>query len=142
MTDEQRIAEAERRVDLARERLVDTVQALAEQLEPRRLARELWQDAKVKGADLAEEAVDAVKARPIAATGVAAAVAMFLAREPLAGLAKKWWGSDKPAKAKPRKAPAKPKVEKTDSPKSTKSNRTKAKPAADPKPPEPTETTE
>ena len=107
MTDADRILAAERAVERARERLVDTVQSLAEQLEPRRLVRELWEDAKVKGADLAEEAVDAVKARPLAATGVTAAVAMFLAREPIADLVGKLWSSDK-KKAKPSaKPPAK-----------------------------------
>ena len=87
MTDEERIAAAQRTVEEARERLVDTVQSLAEQLEPKRLARELWENAKDKGADLAEEAVDAVKARPLAVTGIAAGIALFLAREPIADLA-------------------------------------------------------
>ncbi len=108
MTDADRITAAERAVELARERLVDTVQSLAEHLEPRRLVRELWEDAKLKGADLAEEAVDAVKARPLAATGITAAVAMFLAREPIADLVGKLWSTDKKKpKAKP---PAKPKT--------------------------------
>jgi ElaB/YqjD/DUF883 family membrane-anchored ribosome-binding protein len=123
MTDEQRIAAAEHKVDLARERVLDTLQSLAEQLEPRKLARELWEDAKVKGADLAEEAVDAVKARPIAATGVAAAVAMFLAREPIADLAGKLIGGKKGKKAakpkpkaseKPTPPPKKKPMEKSD----------------------------
>ena len=35
-----------------------------------------------KGADIAEDAVDAVKARPVAVGGVAAALGLFLAREP------------------------------------------------------------
>ena len=38
---------------------------------------------------MAEDAVDAVRARPLAATGVVAAIAMFLAREPLIDLAGK-----------------------------------------------------
>ena len=78
------IARAEAAVEAARDRLIDTVQDIAQQLEPRRLIGELWEDAKNKGADLAEEAVDAVMARPLAATGVVAAIAMFLAREPIA----------------------------------------------------------
>ena len=53
------------------------------------LARDAWQGAKEKGADLAEDAVDAVRARPLAATGVVAAITMFLAREPLMDLAGK-----------------------------------------------------
>lgn len=102
MTDEERIAAAQRAVEEARERLVDSVQSLAEQLEPKKLARELWENAKDKGADLAEEAVDAVKARPLAATGIAAGIALFLAREPIADLAGKL------LKAKPKKRPASP----------------------------------
>ena len=92
MTDDPRLARAEARVDEARERLFATVEELATQLEPRRLMRELWQDAKEKGADLAEEAVDAVKARPVAAGGAVAALALFLAREPLLELAGKVTG--------------------------------------------------
>jgi hypothetical protein len=46
-----------------------------------------WEAAKSKGADLAEDAVDAVRARPFAATGIVAAITMFLAREPLMDLA-------------------------------------------------------
>lgn len=99
-TSSDRLGEAEDAVELARARLLDTLQDLTEQLEPRRLVRELWEDAKVKGADLAEEAIDAVKSRPIAATGVAAAIAMFLAREPIAELAGKLIGGDKDAAAR------------------------------------------
>lgn len=75
--------EAER----ARARLIDTAQALQARLKPKNLAQNAWEGAKVKGADLAEEAVDAVRKRPIAATGVVAAIALFLAREPLIDLA-------------------------------------------------------
>ena len=66
-----------------------TAQELQERLSPKVLAKDAWQGAKEKGADLAEDAVDAVKARPLAATGVVAAITMFLAREPLMDLAGK-----------------------------------------------------
>lgn len=89
--DEARIAAARQDVEHCRERLIETAQRLARQLEPGRIARGLWDDAKDKGADLAEEAVDAVKARPMAATGIAAGLALFLAREPIADLAGKLW---------------------------------------------------
>ena len=56
---------------------------LQARLAPRTLAADAWEKAKVKGADLAEDAVDAVKARPVAVGGVVAAIAMFLAREPI-----------------------------------------------------------
>ena len=81
------VIEAERAADEARSKLIETAQELQERLSPKVLAHDAWEAAKAKGADLAEDAVDAVKARPWAATGVAAAIAMFLAREPLIDMA-------------------------------------------------------
>ena len=73
------------RIEVARRRgeLLDTVHHLQLRLAPKTLATEAWQKAKDKGADLAENAVDAVKARPVAVGGVAAALGLFLAREPI-----------------------------------------------------------
>lgn len=79
--------EAER----AKARLLDTAHDLQARLSPKVLARDAWEGAKVKGADLAEDAVDAVRNRPLAATGVVAALALFLAREPLKDLAGRLW---------------------------------------------------
>ena len=62
---------------------------LQERLSPKTLTRDAWEGAKSKGADLVEDAVDAVKSRPFAATGVVAALTLFLAREPLIDLAGK-----------------------------------------------------
>ena len=83
----------------ARARLLGTFRSLEQpfldlkqQLTPNHLMREAWEGAKGKGADLAEEAVDAVRARPLATTGVVAAIALFLAREPLLELAGKLVG--------------------------------------------------
>jgi hypothetical protein len=96
--------EAERR----RARLMTTAQELQERLSPKTLARNTWQGAKEKGADLAEDAVDAVKSRPLAATGVVAAITMFLAREPLMDLAGSMFkgGKEKRKTRRSRKAPA------------------------------------
>jgi hypothetical protein len=63
--------------------LLDTAKELQQRLQPRSLASEAWDKAKIKGADLAEDAVDAVKKRPVAVGGVVAALTMFLAREPI-----------------------------------------------------------
>jgi Protein of unknown function (DUF3618) len=84
-------------VEIARKRMLDTLGELQRQFAPRALVREAWETAREKGAELAEETVDAVKARPLAATGVVAAITMFLAREPLMELAGKLVGgvSDK-----------------------------------------------
>ena len=73
----------------ARARLMDTAQRLQARISPGTLASNAWQGAKEKGADMAENAVDAVRKRPIAATSVVAAIALFLAREPLKDLAGK-----------------------------------------------------
>ncbi len=83
MKSELRILSAESEVERTRARLIETVGDLAERLEPRRIVGEVWDTAKAKSADLAEDAVEAVKNRPVAATGVVAALTMFLAREPI-----------------------------------------------------------
>lgn len=106
------VREAELEVERARSRLLATVNEVTKQLEPHRLAGEIWETAKIKGADLAEDAVDAVKARPFAATGVVAAIAMFLAREPLIELAGKLIdGASEKRASKKRRKPALSKAE-------------------------------
>jgi hypothetical protein len=81
------ILAARAEVDRSRARVMATAHELQERLSPRVLAKDAWQGAKEKGAGLAEDAVDAVRARPLTATGVVAAITMFLAREPLIDLA-------------------------------------------------------
>lgn len=110
MSDE-RVRAAEFDVDRSRRKLIATLQELSRQFEPHRLMEEAWEKAKDKGADLAEEAVDAVRSRPLAATGVVAALAMFIAREPLMDLAGKLVDGTKDKKAKRRKASKKEKTE-------------------------------
>ena len=77
--------EAERR----RARLMATARELQDRLSPSTLAKGAWEGAKTKGADIAEDAVNAVRSRPAVASGVVAAIALFLAREPLIDLAGK-----------------------------------------------------
>ena len=69
---------AEQEVDRTRARLTASLQELSRQFAPHRLMEEVWEKAKDKGADIAEDAVDAVRSRPYAATGVVAAIAMFM----------------------------------------------------------------
>ena len=78
-----RIDQARRTVATARDRLIDTARELQLRLAPRTLARDAWESAKNKGADLAEDAVDAVKKRPVAVGGALAALTLFLARDPI-----------------------------------------------------------
>jgi ElaB/YqjD/DUF883 family membrane-anchored ribosome-binding protein len=89
MKDTPEIAAAKAEAERSRAQLMATAQELQERLSPKTLTREAWEGAKNKGADLVEDAVDAVRARPYAATGVVAAITMFLAREPLMDLAGK-----------------------------------------------------
>jgi ElaB/YqjD/DUF883 family membrane-anchored ribosome-binding protein len=109
LKDTPEISAAKIKVERTRTRVMATAQELQERLSPKTLAKGAWKGAKEKGADLAEDAVDAVKARPLTTTGVVAAITMFLAREPLMNLASKVAGSvgdkrktRKAARAKPR----------------------------------------
>ena len=83
MSESPKVVAARIEVERRRADLMDTVRELQERLQPRTLASEAWEKAKEKGADLAEDAVDAVKSRPVAVGGVVAALTMFLAREPI-----------------------------------------------------------
>jgi hypothetical protein len=87
------IAAARVEAERARARLMDTARELQDELldliSPHTWARDIWEGAKEKGADLAEEAVDAVSRRPAIASGVVAALALFFAREPLIDMAGK-----------------------------------------------------
>lgn len=111
MTDTPEVAAARSEAERRRSRLMATAHELQDRLSPKTLARGAWEGAKGKGADLAEDAVDAVKARPIAATGVVAAITMFLAREPLMDLAGRLVDGAKDKTRKRRKAPQKQKTE-------------------------------
>ena len=104
------VAAARIEAERARARLMDTARELQERLSPGTLAQNAWEGAKSKGADLAEEAVDAVKARPVAASGIVAGLALFLAREPIAELAGKWWNGAR-TKRKTRAPAAKKRAE-------------------------------
>lgn len=108
------IADARRRAEQARAKLwasVDDLIAYAhhmqQRLEPSHLARDAWEAAKSKSVDVAEDAIDAVRKRPLTASGVIAAMALFIAREPLMDLAGKVMSSKsvktKSGRSKPRK---------------------------------------
>lgn len=87
MRDTPEISAARIEVERSRAKLMGTATQLQERLSPKTLAKGAWEGAKIKGADLAEDAVDAVRARPVAAGGLVAALTLFLAREPLIDLA-------------------------------------------------------
>ena len=103
------IAAARIETERSRARLMATARELQERLSPSTLARGAWEGAKMKGADIAEDAVDAVRRRPAVASGVVAAIALFLAREPLMDLAGKV--TTKRAAKRPRKTKTQEKTE-------------------------------
>jgi hypothetical protein len=105
MRDTPEITAARGEVERNRARLMATAHELQERLSPKVIARDAWEGAKDKGAGLAEDAVDAVRSRPLATGGVVAALTMFLAREPLIDLASRI--NDKRKSRKSRKAKTK-----------------------------------
>jgi hypothetical protein len=90
-TDSREVQQAREEADQARHRMMQTFHELTRRIAPGTLARDAWEGAKSKGADLAEDAVDAVRQRPVAATGAVAAFAMYLARAPLMDFAARLW---------------------------------------------------
>ena len=114
--DTPQVAAARIKAEKARAELMETAQELQQRLRPAVLAQNAWEGAKSKGADLAEDAVDAVRSRPAIATGIVAALALFLAREPLMGAASKLAsGAKNKRKARKAKAPKPPKAPKAPS---------------------------
>jgi len=83
------IAAARIGAERARARMMSSAHTLQERISPRVLARDAWEGAKMKSADLVEDGVDAVKRNPGAASGIAAAAMLFLLRHPLMDLAGK-----------------------------------------------------
>jgi hypothetical protein len=130
MTEGPKIAAARIEVERTRAALLDTAKELQQRLQPRTLASEAWEVAKNKGADLAEDAVDAVKKRPVAVGGVVAALTMFLAREPIKDAAVKFYDAMTSSKEpKPKRAAL---SDKTAVPPARRA-RTSARPAARPR---------
>jgi len=109
-----RVKAAEFEVDRSRAALIATLQEVSQEFEPHRLMQEAWDKAKDKGADLAEDAVNAVSKRPVATGAVVAGIVAFIAREPLMDLAKKLADGAKRKSRMRRKAPDKVKTEATE----------------------------
>jgi len=114
------VADARRKADQARAELMASVEDLLDygkrmkgNLAPGHLAHGAWEATKSKTVDVAEDAIDAVRKRPVAAGSAVAALALFIAREPLMDLAGKLMSSKgKTRPAKPRKTKAKAKAKK------------------------------
>ena len=77
------IEQAQRAARLARARFDSTLEEVQERLRPTNLAGEAWDGVKEKSANLADDAVEAVKARPGMVSLALGAVALFFARKPI-----------------------------------------------------------
>jgi hypothetical protein len=74
---------ARQEAELARRRLAATAAELQERLKPGTLASHAWAGVKDKSGDLAGDAVEAVRARPVIVSAALAAFTLFLARAPI-----------------------------------------------------------
>ena len=88
------IVRARKEADLARQRLTATVGELQHRLSPGTLAGNAWEGVKDKSGELADDAVEAVRARPVAAGAALGAVLLFLARSPIKSAASRLFGAD------------------------------------------------
>ncbi len=85
---------AQYQAELAKRRFNSTVGALQYRLKPGTIAGQAWGGVREKSSEMADDAIDglsgitdgalqAVKERPMAASGIAAGILLFLARRPL-----------------------------------------------------------
>lgn len=89
---EVRIARARGDADVAKARLMATLDEVKFRLAPGKLAGDAVQKAKDKSIVVADDTVTAVKDRPLMAAGIATAAAMFIARRPLVSAVGRWLG--------------------------------------------------
>ena len=96
------IERAKTEAERARRRFADSLAGLGQQM-PGAVASKAWGEVRDKGSELADDAVEAVKSRPIAASAVVAAFGLFLARSQIATAASRLMAgrkADKPEKKK------------------------------------------
>ncbi|HEY0413210.1 MAG TPA: DUF3618 domain-containing protein [Allosphingosinicella sp.] len=77
------LVRATQEAERAKARLLETVSLLQHRLSPGTIAGNAWEGVKEKSGEIAEDAVEAVKARPVAVSAGLAAFALFLARTPI-----------------------------------------------------------
>jgi hypothetical protein len=74
---------ARREADAARARLLATASELQERLRPGNLASNAWEGVKDKSGELADDAMQVAKSRPVIVSAALAAFTLFLARAPI-----------------------------------------------------------
>ena len=97
---------AQYQADQAKKRLASTVGALQYRLKPGTLAEHAWGEVRDKSSEMADDAfhavngiadgtLHAIKGRPVAASGIAAGIVLFLARAPLWRAASRLFARDR-----------------------------------------------
>ena len=89
------ITRARREAEIARRKLMGDVAILQERLSPSTIASNAWEGVKERSTEMADDAVEAVKARPVVVSAALGAVTLFLARQPIKS-AVSWLFSKKP----------------------------------------------
>ena len=85
---------ARAQAEAARARLMETVAELQQRLKPATIAGQAWEGVKEKTGDMAGDAVEAVKARPIIVSTALAAFTLFLARSPIKSAVSRLFSDD------------------------------------------------
>jgi hypothetical protein len=99
---------AKQEAERARRQLAATAAELQQRLRPGTLAHQAWAGVKDKSGELAEDAVGAVKSRPVPVAAALAAFTLFLARAPIKSAVARLFDGEGDAKdendARPRRA--------------------------------------
>lgn len=77
------LTRAQYEAEAAKKRLAASLSTLQSRLRPANLVSNAWDGVRDKSGVMADDAVQAVKARPATASGILAAFLLFLARDPL-----------------------------------------------------------
>lgn len=77
------LKQAKYEAEYARRKFDATLVEIQQRLQPATLTNNAWEGVKDKGSEIASEAVQAVKERPIAVSAALAAFTLFLARAPI-----------------------------------------------------------
>lgn len=88
------LVKAKRETEQARERFAGTLAELQQRLKPGTIAGNAWDGVKERSGEIAEDAAQAVKARPVAVSAGLAAFALFLARKPLKSVVNRLFSSE------------------------------------------------
>ena len=83
MSGTRQLTRAKQEAELARRQLLSTVGELQQRLKPANLANNAWEGVTDKAGEFADDAVQAVRARPVAVSAALGAFTLFLARAPI-----------------------------------------------------------